>query len=708
MRERTPLAQKDILRSLPGPSGTLVAQQDILQSLPGPSGNRAYSSDRTSLGEDYSSDDDAQDCNWFPAGTHDEHVSSSLSSKTSTPRSIGSLTVPAVAALVSQTQDDVRKKRKRGVGMMQRKLRKERTEKIKRGEEYINQAGKKILGKSVGELKECRLKCKTKFTNAQLQRVFADYRAMETRDMQRLHLSNHILLTPPIRVKQVENKKKREVSVEYFIENEGNLVKVCQNCFLNVYGENRGFVNGIIDKKKKSATGIIGRDERGRHEPKIKHSSEAIDYVRNHISNFPAYESHYSRRHTTKKYLETGLNLQKMYNLYLDQHTMDNITTKIVSISTYSNIFKTFNLKFKKPHNDTCHTCDTFVAKIKITIDDTEKTRLHDEHVSHQDKANFHYECKSFDKQRAKASGNTIVVAVCDLQQCLATPYLNTSVAFYKRKLWTFNFTVRNCNTGKTTCFMWHEAIAQRGADEIASCLKMFIMSLAEETEHVIIYSDTCPGQTRNNTLPVVYNYILTQKVGLKTIDHKFLVPGHTHLECDADHASIERAKKKYNGRISIPNDWYMLVRMVSSKFTVIELSQDDIFAFSSILKQSLIKKNKDQNNAPFLWRNIFWIRVEKEHPCFFSFKYSLRVEDEFKICDMKRKARASRSNQPIMDVRKAYNQPLLISKEKHKDILSLLQYIDPVYHDFYNNVIKSDNDVVDTSHISDYNSDSE
>lgn len=85
-------------------------------------------------------------------------------------------------------------------------------------------------------------------------------------------------------VKQVENKKKREVSVEYYIGNEGNLVKVCQHCFLNVYGENHGFVIGIIDKKKKSTTGIIERDERGRHKPKIKHSNEAIAYVRNHIS----------------------------------------------------------------------------------------------------------------------------------------------------------------------------------------------------------------------------------------------------------------------------------------------------------------------------------------------------------------------------------------------------------------------------------------
>ncbi|CAH2100834.1 unnamed protein product [Euphydryas editha] len=309
--------------------------------------------------------------------------------------------------------------------------------------------------------------------------------------------------------------------------------------------------------------------------------------------------------------------------------------------------------------------------------------------------------------------------SLCDLQQCLATPYLNTSVEFNKRKLWTFNFTVRNRNTGKTSCFMWHEAIAQRGADEIASSQKSCFFCVNRDpgagllrpgttqacvapsphcsrsggspklspslrrrasiyqSNRALTTSDTCPGQTRNNTLPVVYNYILTQKVGLKNIDHKFLDSGHTHLEFDADHASIEHAKKKYNRRISIPNDWYMLVRMVSSKFTVIELSRDDIFAFSSILKQSLIKKTKDQKNDPFLWRNIFWIRVEKEHPWFFSFKYSLRVEDEFKICDMKRKARASRNNQPVMDIRKAYNQPLLISKAKHKDIFTTVHCSD-------------------------------
>ncbi|CAG9836185.1 unnamed protein product [Diabrotica balteata] len=302
-----------------------------MQSILCPSDYQVTTPDST-LG-DVSSDDDVMDRTWIPNSVQDAGQLSSSSDDSTYARNT------VTSSVTAETLGNVRVKRKCGIGIMQRKLRKERSEKIGKGEEYTNQSGKKIL-----------------------RSTFTDYRSLQTRDMQRLHLSHHILLSKPVRVKIENAIQKRDISVQYGIEIDGRRENVCQQCFRIV---------GIR---------IIGRDEKGRHEPKIKHSTAAVAYVHIHITSFPAYESHYSRSHTTKQYLETGLNLQKM--LY-------------------------------------------------------KKNRLHEEHVSQQQKAKVHYECKSLDKQHAKSLNNTTVVAVCDLQQCLATPFLNTRVAFFKRKLWT-------------------------------------------------------------------------------------------------------------------------------------------------------------------------------------------------------------------------------------------------------------------------------
>lgn len=51
----------------------------------------------------------------------------------------------------------------------------------------------------------------------------------------------------------------------------------------------------------------------------------------------------------------------------------------------------------------------------------------------------------------------------------------------------------------------------------------------------------------------------------LEYIDHKFLVPGHTHMECDYDHSVIERAKKKIDN-IHHSRDYYQMVRNAGKK----------------------------------------------------------------------------------------------------------------------------------------------
>ena len=92
---------------------------------------------------------------------------------------------------------------------------------------------------------------------------------------------------------------------------------------------------------------------------------------------------------------------------------------------------------------------------------------------------------------------------------------------------------------------MWHETIAARGANQIASCLMKTLQNLPSDVQHVIFYSDACAGQNKNSYLAAMFMHALSIFPNILTIDHKFLISGHSHMECDSDHSVIERLKKR-------------------------------------------------------------------------------------------------------------------------------------------------------------------
>lgn len=170
--------------------------------------------------------------------------------------------------------------------------------------------------------------------------------------------------------------------------------------------------------------------------------------------------------------------------------------------------------------------------------------------------ADLAYKLKDEDKKKAKEDPTTRVL-VFDLQQVLDIPSQTANVSFYKRLLSTYNLTIRDCTVdGSTTCcFIWHEGIGKRGSEEIASSVLRKLQSLPESVTHVITYSDTCGGQNRNINMAVMFSYFVSHSSHVKCGDKKFLLPGHTHLECDADHARIERLKKTAEIPIMVPRD---------------------------------------------------------------------------------------------------------------------------------------------------------
>ncbi|KAJ8885288.1 hypothetical protein PR048_011485 [Dryococelus australis] len=174
--------------------------------------------------------------------------------------------------------------------------------------------------------------------------------------------------------------------------------------------------------------------------------------------------------------------------------------------------------------------------------------------------------------------------------------------------------------------------MARRGANEIASCVCRAILNLPEEIKHIVLYSDSCLGQNKNTPCLAI------------------------------DHAVIEKAKKKYSTQINNPHDCVQLIRMVGKKkpFNVIEESNED--------------------GEKCVWEQVRWLRCILDKPTKVLYKTSLKEEDTFSVMDMTR----GQQPHPCLKPNKCYTDVVPISEKKKKDLLSLLPYIPPAFHEFY------------------------
>ena len=328
----------------------------------------------------------------------------------------------------------------------------------------------------------------------------------------------------------------RQYTVFYHLQLNGVNVPVCKMCFMSTFNETARFIGYVMGKKLAVKSGLVSTDRRGSHEPPNKRTADDLETVRNHINSIPTYESHYTRRDSTKKYLPPHITLAELYAEYKQKFPVNPVSRFI-----YEREFHLLNIKIKQPNKDTCQTCDKLAMQIQLH---PENDALKDELKRHHEDADLAYQSKAADKEISNLNQNMKTITF-DMQQCLPTPVVLSSLAFYKRQLWTYNFTVHDCDQSQAYCYIWHEAVAKRGGDDIASCLYQYIVAnLPKSVTHLVMYSDTCSGQNKNCFVAAMCMKALQNSETLEIIDHKFLIPGHTHMECDTDHSLIEKKKK--------------------------------------------------------------------------------------------------------------------------------------------------------------------
>lgn len=112
-----------------------------------------------------------------------------------------------------------------------------------------------------------------------------------------------------------------------------------------------------------------------------------------------------------------------------------------------------------------------------------------------------------------------------------------------------FNLADNQCST-----YWWHEFDGELDASIFTSIITKHLLKYCVSTacKRVIIFSDGCVYQNRNKTLAnALLNFSIEHNI---VIEQKYLVKGHSQMECDSAHALIER-RHKHND-IFLPSDY--------------------------------------------------------------------------------------------------------------------------------------------------------
>ena len=421
---------------------------------------------------DFSSDDSRDDPNFVP--THDEDYESITEDGDIVERKKRRPDPEEDRNTVADRYDldgQVQEKVKKRTNNETRRMRQERREKRNLGKEYVTRTGKVIKERTMQELKLCRNKCKEKIKDEVRLQLFNEFWAMGNYNRRLQYIAGlmEVKKKSTTRIRCSEPKRCRQNTIVYHVHVNGVRSVVCKDCFMKTYNISKKFIEITAAKKCSEISGVMILYQRGNHKNRKKVSDDEKERARNHILSIPLYESHYTRRQSSRRYLPSHYTLTAIYEAYKKKYPDNFISRKV-----YEKIFHSLNISIKKPKKDTCGTCDKIKMKITMCKNDDEITKLKEDLNEHHLKADQGYKSKEDDKNMTKDHAKMKTITF-DLQQCLPTPDLQSGESFYKRQLWTFNLTVHDCDNSQAYCYLWYESLAKRGGNEIGSCLYKYL-----------------------------------------------------------------------------------------------------------------------------------------------------------------------------------------------------------------------------------------
>jgi len=327
-------------------------------------------------------------------------------------------------------------------------------------------------------------------------------------------------------------------------DHNGQDVSVCKRFFLKTLGFTSDKVITSTLLATPSDVLVPCSDRRGKHEPANKKSAETNKLVVDHIKSHNPAISHYRREHAPNRlYLSPDLTITATHNDFKQRHP-----TVTVGYETYRKVVDDLNISFAKLGEEECELCIMY-TRHDHDNQDIELCSKCTEWREHNDRARLARVNYLADKDTP--NDKNCARFTTDMQKIIMLPAMpGVKTAVFTRRLVAFHQTFAPLGSRTkiqpAVGIIWHEAIAGRNAEDVASAfVKCFASEHYRDAKQLVVWCDNCSGQNKNWTLYTTLCYLVNTPGGPDEITLKYLERGHTFMSADSFHASVEKAMKK-------------------------------------------------------------------------------------------------------------------------------------------------------------------
>lgn len=552
----------------------------------------------------------------------------------------------------------------------------EKKENRQHGKTYVGRSFDKEKGKFVEVIKEGKVlgeRCQCKAAYYKCKNVTDEDRRKIFSDVWKMSWSEkEIFVKMAIETKDVKERKgteeqsRRNKTLIFMLRGSTGAHRVCKDMFLKTTGLKSWWVvktvtgetsNGIrlsessdLDKNSSTASS----------KGKSKMSpSEGRLFLKEFFNILPKMPAHYCRKDTSKLYLEaTFRSHADVYREYSKRCVAEG--KQVMSMTVFSEELKAANIGIFTPRKDQCDLCCEFMQG-------NTSEEVYREHRTRKETAQAEKT-----KDKTENVGSRTKVLCMDVQRVLLSPCLKASALYYKTKLQVHNYTIYDLCNKDVTCFVWNEVEGGLSANEFASCLFVYLERQMDLFDRVIIYSDGCTYQNRNRIMATALRYFSTKYH--KIVEQKILERGHTQMEVDSVHATIERGLK--NVDIFSPLDYVQLIQAARKNpkpYEVEYLTYDFYLDFENYGDGAIksLKPGKDANV-----NNICALQYNPDG----SICYKLNFGDEWMELGRRNKLPTNVPSQ-------LYNNRRKIKKTKYDHLQSLKHVLPSDVHGFYDSL---------------------